>query len=326
MSDTDKKNNAAAVGNDEVTCDVMPYIWQDNIVLYDFPGLNSIPWEEYIKYVTKQSCDIYIIMHSALYENDIKIAKHISNQLKKQFFFCRSYTDLHVEKFLDDAAETKVEMDEQEAIDKNKSKTLGVFDREKFGSYYDKNFTKELCKLRTYNICCGKKFRKYDWNDLNKSILDNAKKLSPEIAENIAEHSPFLVDKKLLRTKREALQKRIIPLSVTSGVTDFVPVGGSIADIIIIITEVERYRESFGLTEDLFKEAADSLNFDDQLKNRQEIMRIIGIDSFYINMKNLFLTILSGLSIPTGIAITKALIGSVGAGLSMYKKENYNYC
>ena len=35
-------------------------------------------------------------------------------------------------------------------------------------------------------------------------------------------------------------------------------------------------------------------------------------------MKNLFLTILSGLSIPAGIAITKALIGSVGAGLSMY--------
>jgi len=87
LSDTDKKNNAAAAGNDEETYDVMPYIWEDNIVLYDFPGLNSISWEEYIKYVTKQSCDIYIIMHSALYENDIKIAKHISNQLKKQFFF-----------------------------------------------------------------------------------------------------------------------------------------------------------------------------------------------------------------------------------------------
>ena len=54
--------------------------------------------------------------------------------------------------------------------------------------------------------------------------------------------------------------------------------GGAIADIIIIITEVERYREGFGLTEDLFEEAADSLNFvDDKLKNRQQIMKILSI-------------------------------------------------
>ena len=92
--------------------------------------------------------------------------------------------------------------------------------------------------------------------------------------------------------------------------------GGAIADIIIIITEVERYREGFGLTEDLFAEAVNSLCFDDRLINRQEIMKIVGIDSFYINLKNVILTILSGLSIPAGIAITKTLVGALSAGVS----------
>ena len=75
MSDLDKRNNAAAVENNEATSAIMDYPWEENIVLTDFPGLNSIPLKDYINQVTEQSCDIYIIMHDALHENDIKMAK-----------------------------------------------------------------------------------------------------------------------------------------------------------------------------------------------------------------------------------------------------------
>jgi len=326
LSDLDKRNNAAAVENNEATSAIMDYPWEENIVLTDFPGLNSIPLKDYINLVTEQSCDIYIIMHDALHENDIKMAKLMFNELKKQFFFCRSLTDKGVETILDYAEEKREEMNEQEAFEKHKKETLNVFENQKFNSYYDNNFTKELCKKRTFCVCCKlKNFRKYDWNDLIKEIRTLINEMSPEIARQFAINSPFLTDKRLLREKREALEKRIVPLSVASGITDFVPVGGVIADIIIIVDEVKRYRDGFGLTKDLFKEAADSVNFDQQVEKRQNIMEIIGIDSFYINIKNLVLTILSGLSVPAGVAFTKLLIASTGPAITGYNKKQNKF-
>ena len=136
-----------------------------------------------------------------------------------------------------------------------------------------------------------------------------------ETADKIAVYTPFLAEKKLLRHKREAFEKRINVLSFISGLTDFVPVGGVIADVIIVIADADHYRTGFGLTEKGFKEMEQIFNhiiFED----RQNIIKIIGIDSFYLNSKNIVITILAGLSFPVGAAITKTVLGLVGASVS----------
>ena len=42
-------------------------------------------------------------------------------------------------------------------------------------------------------------------------------------------------------------------------------------------------------------------------------------------MKNTILTILTGLSVPAGFAVTKAILGTVGVGVSVYVKKSCYY-
>lgn len=308
IKDTDVNNGAARVKIDECTSDINYYTWGENkeLEFWDHPGYTSSDViEKYFQnFLQKRLCHIYIILYNRLEENDVKIAKYIFNTLRLEFLMCRTHSDNHIKQILKDAEEKNKKLSVEEAFNEYKENSLRVLDKEKYTKYFDAKFTKELCKDRTFFISCDRdNHTKYEWENFNEKILELSK---PDLAEKLAEFSPFTSGKKVIRKKREALEKNILGLSIASAATDIIPIAGIVADLGIICYEAKRYQNRFGLTQENFDKMADL--FDVTLKERQSISRIIGLDSIYVNIKNLVLLLLG--SIPGGVQLL-ALFGII---------------
>ena len=166
------------------------------------------------------------------------------------------------------------------------------------------NLPENFARIERFFISCDRdNHTKYEWKIFNEKILELA---NSDLAEKLAEFSPFTSGKKVIRKKREALQKNILGLSIASAATDIIPITGILADMGIIVSEAKRYQNRFGLTQENFDKMADL--FDVTLEERQSISRIIGLDSIYINIKNLVLLLLG--SIPSAVQVL-ALFGII---------------
>ena len=299
IKDTDVKNGAARVEIDECTGDINYYTWGENkeLEFWDHPGYTSsdIIEKYFQRFLSTKPCGIYIILYNRLEEHDVKIAKYIFNTLGLEFLMCRTHSDNHFKQFLKNAEEKNKNISDEETFNEYKQNSLSVLDRGKYSKYFDAKFTRELCKDRTFFISCDRdNHTKYDWKIFIEKILKLA---NSDLAEKLAEFSPFTSGKKVIRKKREALEKRIVTFSIASAATDIIPVAGAFADLGIICYEAKIYQNRFGLTQENFEKMADL--FDVKYEERQTISRIIGLDSIYVNIKNLVLLLLG--SIPGGI-------------------------
>ena len=296
-NDTDLENDAAPVKINECTSDINEYKWKEKnklYVFYDHPGYSSSDniqkyFEKFLS--EKKLCDIYIILYTRLEEYDVKIAKYIFNTLGVEFLMCRTHSDNHIEQIILDRTEKNKETNDEEAFNIYKDSSLSDLDTEKYSKYFDASFTRELCKDRTFFISCHRiHYKKYQWEIFKKEI-------SKLLKSNLVEFSPFISGKKLIRKKREALEKNILGLSIASAASDIIPIVGIVVDIGIIVSQAINYQNRFGLTQENFDKMADL--FDVTLGERQTISRIIGLDSIYLNIKNLVLFLLG--TLPSGI-------------------------
>ena len=297
-------------GTSETTLAKLEYEWKKNKIckFVDFPGYGTYETiKDYIKdFLENDCCDFYIIAHNRLHVQDILLAKYIFQSMKKQFILARTHTDKNVEYEIGKALEQGQELTEQDALRKLKEANLKEF--EKFSKHFDAQFTKKLCVSFLISSKKEKQF-KFEMEDLLNEITERA---SPLLAENFSLNC-FVVGKKQIRTKRNILENRIDKLSIASGITDILPFLGSAIDIVIIVAEVIHYRNYFGLTNENFEKVANILELDKE-KQQVNMAKVLGLNAKYLNIKNLVLTTLSGLSIGFGAGITKIVFGSLSLG------------
>lgn len=309
----DMKLGAAPTGINESTLTIGKYVWDQHpeVNFIDFPGFScySSANEYADKWLNKHICDMYILLRRDRIDfRDVDIAKYICEKLEKPFVTVRSFADINCEKIFEDAKNLGKNVSDEEALQqiRNSEKININMYKDKFNeSFKQSDFIPYIISCKSGDQM---KFEMEDFIDYLISKAPTA--LSGKLAE-----SCFIAGKKQVRQKRIALEKRIKILATASGATDFIPFAGVAADIGIIIGEVFYYRECFGLKNSDLEELAKVLKIN--ADETRKISKILGLDSKYLNIKNLVLTTLSGLGIAFGAVITKTIFGAAGFGLGL---------
>lgn len=334
----------AKTGGKETTREPNRYFWDKypNIQFIDFPGFGTFEIKDYEKVLNSTKCDFYILIHSHRLElKDVQVANIIISKLKKPFLTVRSNTESHIDKYIDVNERILVEAElrlfdrlnkdldsESKNIKKcelvNKLTNIegdglkmvkkdSMDQLNEFNSFFQKqDLKKEL--LEPFHISCKEEFaHKYEMKQLNDKIIE----LAPQISEILKERR-LICGKSIIREKTKYFLSRIDNLAWLSGLTDFVPFGGVAADIAIIIVEVMSYKDSYGLSEEKILQIARYYNVSNE--RAAEIGRVIGLESKYLNIKNLVLSMLSAMSIGLGTATAKLIfdVASTAVGIATF--------
>ncbi|XP_068098103.1 interferon-inducible GTPase 5-like isoform X3 [Hyperolius riggenbachi] len=229
----DDEEGAAKTGVTETTMEPIayPHLQFNNVKIWDLPGIGSPNFKpgDYLKAVEFSRYDFFIIMSSERFRhNDMELAKEIKSMGKK-FYFVRSKVDSDVH-----------------ASQKRRKKS---FNEQNILNEIRDNCTQNLRKggiedPQVFLLSCLD-LDKYDFNEMQETLereLPNHKK-----------HIFMLclpnISLPILEKKRKALKKNIWILSVVSCGVAAIPVPGlSVAcDVSILVKEMIKYRNAFGL-------------------------------------------------------------------------------
>ncbi|XP_045178927.2 interferon-inducible GTPase 5-like [Mercenaria mercenaria] len=244
----------------EATKDVKPYTHpeNENMVFWDLPGVGTpkFPREKYLKIVNFDSFDFFLILAAGRFRNnDLWLAKEITER-KKIFHFVRTQLDVevsndkkgHPKSHKKDNVIEKVRADCRNILDENGFSEMSVF---LIDSYCPFDF---------------------DFNSLTTTLIDETLDRKREAMVL----SMSLITDGVLERKVEALEKRIIKVSVASAVGGAIPIPGisGVVDLSLLISEYQFYKKQLGIDKETIEEDARPLD-----KDPKDLIKELGLQS-----------------------------------------------
>ena len=232
---------AANVGVVETTGELKeyPHPSYPNLTFWDVPGVGTKRWPmgTYLKDIKFQQYDFYLILTATRFmELDIWLAQEVQKSGKKCFF-----------------VRTKIDID----VNNTKMTHPKTFH---FDATIDE--IRAYCKEQVMNIV--EQTHELSLKDLPIFLISNAILHSqdfdfPKLKEKIIEDFPSLKQEailfvlsgtqKILEHKKKMLEKRIPKVAILSAIGGLIPIPGLsvVVDMEILKSEVEFYRQQFGL-------------------------------------------------------------------------------
>ncbi|XP_018410109.1 PREDICTED: interferon-inducible GTPase 5-like [Nanorana parkeri] len=252
--DDDEEEGAAKTGVTETTMKpkAYPHPKYNNVTFWDLPGIGSPTFKpnDYLKVVEFDRYDFFIILSSDRFRhNDMELAKAIQSMGKK-FYFVRS----------------KVDSD------------LNASQKRRKNSYNEENILNEIRNncfqcLQEGGIQDPKVFllscldlKKYDFNLMQETLEQELPSQKRHVFLLCLPNISFPV----LEKKRAALKSQIWKRASLSCAMATIPIPGlSVAcDVGILLTEMRKYRDAFGLDEKSLEKLASRVDKDfDELKS-----------------------------------------------------------
>ncbi|KAL0166598.1 hypothetical protein M9458_038442, partial [Cirrhinus mrigala] len=224
----DEEQGSAKTGVVETTTEPEVYLHPKykNVKVWDLPGIGTPDFkaDEYLEKVEFERYDFFIIIASDRFrECHTQLAKAIT-KMKKTFYFVRSKIDLSIA-----AEKRKKSFDLKKTLNtirENCLRKIGIQDPVVF-------------------LISSWEFGKYDLNALQERM----EKELPQHKRRVLMLALPNITLTINERKKKALEKDIAMVAILSACAAAVPVPGlSIAvDLAIIVMEIQKYRNAFGL-------------------------------------------------------------------------------
>ncbi|XP_062375860.1 interferon-inducible GTPase 5-like [Sardina pilchardus] len=240
----DEEEQSAPTGVVETTTDPTPYPHPKypNVILWDLPGIGTPNFkpDEYLDKVQFQRYDIFIIIASDRFKkSSVDLANEIQG-LKKKFYFVRSKIDDNIR-----AEERKRSFNKGQVLHRVKEDCM-------------KGLVEGGVEHPMVFLISSHELGNYDFNALQETI----EKELPEHKRDMLLLSLPNGSTKILQKKREALQARVWKMAFLSAGVAALPIPGlSIcADVGILMSEIKKYHNTFGLDEESLKTLSSHTN------------------------------------------------------------------
>ena len=312
-----------------------------SIIFVDFPGHSKIGYTKgnskietyYNNYINNCKCDMYVIVYvQRLNYEDIELAKKIrENRPNSPIFLIRN----HAESDYDKKKTENPKLSDKQIYDLMKIDLKAELNDIAFKDMFSERFKKSDLEKRHFFISAKiDNFEQFQFgefkNALNNSMPDEFDDSNTDpnnyynkLSGSLSKINPKDKDEKFLKNAKEKiseirkdLEKRIKKLAILSALTDIVPIGGTIADIAILIGEITRYRNEFGLKKEALIAFGEKLGI--PLDNLVNIAEIVGLDSKYIHIKNLVFTFIGAVSIGLQVAMNITQAVSIGINIATF--------
>lgn len=246
--DNDEEEGAAKTGVTETTKEpkAYPHPQYNNVTFWDLPGIGTPNFNpsDYLKAVEFHRYDFFIIMSSERFRhNDMELAKTIKSMGKK-FYFVRSKvdSDLHASKM-----RRKKSYNEENIMNEIRDDCIkylndgGIQDAKVF-------------------LLSSLDFNKFDFNQMQETLEQEL----PSQKQHVFMLCLPNISRPILELKRKALRKQIWKWATLSCAVAAVPIPGlSVAcDVGILVREMRKYREAFGLDQRSLEKLADRFGKD----------------------------------------------------------------
>ena len=238
----DGDSGAAKVGfRTDYTSQPKPYPHPDNpnIILWDLPGIGTddFPAKTYCQRVDLKNYDTFLIFTATRFRRENSILAEAISSIGKKFSFVRSKIDQDVESEIETLS-TPESFNEKDFLEKVRVECLN-----KLGD--------RLSNKQHIFLISNKYPKKWDFKDLEKAILDV---LPTDLNECLTLSLGVLnsLSTETLKRKVEVLKTRIWLVAAASAAVALVPIPGvsTVADIGLIVREMEFYRSQLGLPKD----------------------------------------------------------------------------
>ncbi|XP_060579711.1 T-cell-specific guanine nucleotide triphosphate-binding protein 2-like [Ruditapes philippinarum] len=279
----------------------------ENIVFWDLPGVGTKEFnrENYKEEVKLAKYDFFLIFSSERFmENDAWLANEVK-QMGKKFYFVRTKVDDAITNEPKSRKEPRGRDVILETIRKNCLKHLKEFDLSESFVYLIDNFKTE----------------DFDFIKLQSKLIED----SPQLTRQAIVFSIISKTDDMMLKKKKELEKRIPNISLISAVTSAIPVPviNAAVDLVLMLEEVNFYRDQFGLTQDAINRSAQMLGMSEEELRMDLKMKEILIDY----------TVKGLMTVCQAIVITEAveevakfmipILGSAAAGAISYKSTHY---
>ncbi|XP_040183338.1 interferon-inducible GTPase 5-like [Rana temporaria] len=246
--DNDEEEGAAKTGVTETTKEpkAYPHPQYNNVTFWDLPGIGTPNFNpsDYLKAVEFHRYDFFIIMSSERFRhNDMELAKEIKSMGKK-FYFVRSKVDSDMY-----ASQMRRKKSYNEAKIMNEIRDDCIKCLHDGGIQDPKVFLLSSLDLN-----------KYDFNQMQETLEQELPSQKRHVFMLCLPNISFPI----LDKKREAIKKQIWKWSSVSAAVAAVPLPGlSVAcDVGILVTEMKKYRDAFGLDQGSLEKLADRFGKD----------------------------------------------------------------
>ena len=225
----------------DYTCQPKPYPHPDNpnIIFWDLPGIGTdeFPAKTYCQRVDLKKYDSFLIFTANRFRREDSILAEAVSSIGKKFFFVRSKIDQDVENETD-ILSTPESFNETDFLEKVRVECLN-----KLGD--------RLSNKQHIFLISNKYPKKWDFKDLAQVILDI---LPTDLSECLTLSLGVLksLSTETLERKVAVLKRRIWLVAGASAAVALVPIPGvsTVADLGLIVTEMEFYRSQLGLPKD----------------------------------------------------------------------------
>ena len=225
----------------DYTSQPKPYPHPDNpnIIFWDLPGIGTdeLPAKTYCQRVDLKKYDSFLIFTANRFRREDSILAEAVSSIGKKFFFVRSKIDQDVENETD-ILSTPESFNETNFLEKVRVECLN-----KLGD--------RLSNKQHIFLISNMYPKKWDFKDLGQVILDI---LPTDLSECLTLSLGVLksLSTETLERKVAVLKRRIWLVAGASAAVALVPIPGvsTVADLGLIVTEMEFYRSQLGLPKD----------------------------------------------------------------------------
>ncbi|XP_073458027.1 interferon-inducible GTPase 5-like isoform X2 [Aquarana catesbeiana] len=290
--DNDEEKGAAKTGVTETTMEtkLYPHPEYKNVTFWDLPGIGSPNFDpnNYLKDVNFHQYDFFIIMSSERFRhNDRALAKEIKSMGKK-FYFVRSKvdSDLHASKI-----RRYTSYDEENVLREIRNDCIKCLN---YGGIQDPKVF----------LISSLDFNKYDFNQMQETL----EKELPSQKRHVFMLCLPNISLRILEKKRKALRKQIWKWATLSCAVATFPIPGlSVAcDIGILVTEMTKYRDAFGLDQRSLQKLANRFN-----KDVKELKSVIRSPIVVKEINKQLVTTLLTRSAAGAVALVEYLISTI---------------
>ncbi|XP_018410107.1 PREDICTED: interferon-inducible GTPase 5-like [Nanorana parkeri] len=299
--DDDEEEGAAKTGVTETTMEpkAYPHPQYNHVIFWDLPGIGSPTFKpnDYLEAVEFDRYDFFIILSSDRFRhNDMELAKAIQSMGKK-FYFVRSKVDSDL-----NASQIRRKKSYNEENILNDIRNNCIKCLQEGGIQDPKVFLLSCLDLK-----------KYDFNQMQETLEQEL----PSHKRHVFMLCLPNISLPVLKKKREALKKQIWMWASLSCAVAAVPLPGlSVAcDVSILVTEMIKYRNAFGLDQKSLEKLANRVDKDvDELKSVIKSPIVVKEINKELAIKLLTLGVGGALMLIEYLFSTIPVFGSVAAG------------
>ncbi|XP_051960616.1 interferon-inducible GTPase 5-like [Xyrauchen texanus] len=239
----DDDEDSAETGEVETTKEPKAYkhLKYENVKFWDLPGIGTLKFKahEYLEHVQFERYDFFIIIASDRFrECHADLVKEIKGT-KKNFYFIRSKIDSSI-----DAAKRK------KRINFDEKKTLKIIREDCVNGLREIGVEDPVVFLIS-----GWHLNSYDFNSLQERMQSDL----PQHKRHLLMLTVPNITMKITERKKKSLEKNILRVAFLSACAAAVPVPGLAfaADISLLVNEIQKYKNAFGLDDESLKRTSE---------------------------------------------------------------------